>query len=99
MSPEDKHFRDMNILGTDFMKTFKCVLNIDFDAERVKLELFDWSKYIQRMKRLGLDYYTYRHIPYIFPMDTNTDIFIDWEEVTDEILQHNTDEPSRYWNT
>jgi hypothetical protein len=41
ISPEDKHFKDMNILGTDFMKTFKCVLNINFDTEKVKLELFD----------------------------------------------------------
>ena len=36
-SPEDKHFKDINILGTDYMKTFKCVLNVDFDAETARL--------------------------------------------------------------
>ena len=33
-SPEDRHF---NILGTYFMKTLKCVLNVDFGAETAKL--------------------------------------------------------------
>lgn len=36
-SPEDRHFKDINILGTDYMKTFKCILNVDFDAETAKL--------------------------------------------------------------
>lgn len=36
-SPEDKHFKDINILGTDFMKTFGCVLNVDFGAETAAL--------------------------------------------------------------
>ncbi len=36
-SPEDRHFKDINILGTDYMKTFKCVLNVDFGADTAKL--------------------------------------------------------------
>jgi hypothetical protein len=36
-SPEDKHFKDINILGTDFMKTFGCVLTVDFDQEKALL--------------------------------------------------------------
>ena len=38
-SPEDKHFKDINILGTDFMKTFGCVLTVDFDKEKASLVL------------------------------------------------------------
>ena len=36
-SPVFRHFKDINILGTDYMKTFKCVLNVDFGAETAKL--------------------------------------------------------------
>ena len=36
-SPENPNFRDMNILGTNFMKTFKCILNVNFGAETAKL--------------------------------------------------------------
>ena len=38
-SPENMHFKDINILGTDFMKTFKCVLTVDFDKETAKLQM------------------------------------------------------------
>ena len=38
-SPENGHFKDINILGTDFMKTFKCVLNVDFDKETASLQM------------------------------------------------------------
>lgn len=37
LSPENRHFKDINILGTDFMKTFKCVLKVDFGEETVTL--------------------------------------------------------------
>ncbi len=36
-SPEDRHFKDVNILGTNFMKTFKCVLNVDFGTDTARL--------------------------------------------------------------
>ena len=36
-SPEDKHFKDINVLGTNFMKTFGCVLTADFDKETAML--------------------------------------------------------------
>ena len=36
-SPEDKHFKDINLLGTDYMKTFRCILAVDFEKETAKL--------------------------------------------------------------
>ena len=40
-SPEDQ---DVNILGTDYMKTFRCVLDVDFGAEIAKLTSdFNWK--------------------------------------------------------
>ena len=36
-SPERSHFEDVNILGTDYMKTFNCLLNVDFSNDTVSL--------------------------------------------------------------
>ena len=36
-SPERSHFEDVNIVGTNYMKTFNCVLNIDFAKDKVTL--------------------------------------------------------------
>lgn len=36
-SPKESHFEDINIIGTDYMKTFNCILNIDFAKDAVTL--------------------------------------------------------------
>lgn len=36
-SPEKSHYEDMNILGTSYMKTFNCILNVNFASEKVTL--------------------------------------------------------------
>lgn len=38
-SPKDKHFNDINVLGTDFMKTYNCILNVDFGESVATLTL------------------------------------------------------------
>ena len=37
-SPEDKHFKDINLLGTDYMKTYLCMLAVDFEKETATLK-------------------------------------------------------------
>ena len=36
-SPERSHFEEVNIIGTSYMKTFNCILNIDFARDAVTL--------------------------------------------------------------
>ena len=38
-SPENGHFKDINLLGTDFMKTYKCILTVDFERETARLQM------------------------------------------------------------
>lgn len=40
-SPEKSHFEDMNILGTNYMKTFNCVLSVDFAKDVATLTARD----------------------------------------------------------
>ena len=41
-SPENSHFEDVNVLGTDYMKMLNCVLHVDFGEETVKLTTKDF---------------------------------------------------------
>lgn len=36
-SPEKSHYEDINILGTDFLKTYNAKLTIDFEHDKVQI--------------------------------------------------------------
>lgn len=38
-SPQDKHFKDINILGADFLRIMKCLLHVDFNNLNLEISL------------------------------------------------------------
>ena len=38
-SPENKHFKDVNVLGMHFMNAFRCKLVVDFPVRSAKVEM------------------------------------------------------------
>lgn len=39
MSPLDKHFPDINLLGSDFLVTARCILTVNYVAKTCVVEL------------------------------------------------------------
>jgi hypothetical protein len=40
-SPETSHFTDVNILGSDYLKTYNAIVTIDYVGERIEIKLPD----------------------------------------------------------
>ena len=40
-SPETSHFTDVNILGSDYLKTYNAIVTIDYVGERIQIGLQD----------------------------------------------------------